>query len=175
MRSLHARHVNKFLLLAVKQYGMEVFTFSTIELVSDTSKLLERESFYQSTLQPEYNRITEGVIREFSEDLRLEYQQALLNRYKSPIEREKLSEALKRSWANKSVEQKNEIKQRLKIAKQKFIFHQYDLLNNLVCSWKSVEEIVLANPTYKWQNIYAVCGGYKPTYKGYRWVKELKI
>lgn len=175
MKSLHSRHVNKLLLSAVKQYGMEVFVFSVIELVADTNRLLERESFYQSTLQPEYNRITEGVVREFSDDLRLDYQQVSLNRYKSSIEREKLSNALKRSWANKSVEQKNEITQRLKIAKQKFTFHQYDLSNNFICSWESVEQIILANPTYKWQNIYAACNGSKPTYKGFMWAKELKI
>jgi len=37
--------------------------------------------------------------------------------------------------------------------------------------WFSVEEIIKFNPNYKWQNIYAVCNGYKPTMYGYIWCK----
>jgi hypothetical protein len=34
--------------------------------------------------------------------------------------------------------------------------------------------IIKANPNFKWQNIYSVCNGYKPTYMGFIWKKELK-
>lgn len=30
-------------------------------------------------------------------------------------------------------------------------------------------------PYYKWQNIYSVCNGYKPSIYGYIWRKESKI
>lgn len=42
-------------------------------------------------------------------------------------------------------------------------------------TFDSVEDIILENPSYKWQNIYSVCNGYKKSYMGYIWKKELKI
>lgn len=39
----------------------------------------------------------------------------------------------------------------------------------LLCCWLSVKAIVEANPGYKWQNIYNVCHGHKPSYMGFTW------
>ena len=62
----------------------------------------------------------------------------------------------------------------LKISKlkQRYKFTQYQLTGEVVRTWNTVKEIVEANPGYKWQNIYSVCNGYKPTYMGYVWKKE---
>jgi group I intron endonuclease len=56
--------------------------------------------------------------------------------------------------------------------KQRYCFTQYQVTGEVVKTWGTVKEIIAANPEYKWQNIYSVCNGYKPTYMGYVWKKE---
>lgn len=58
--------------------------------------------------------------------------------------------------------------------KEKYDFEQYNLAGELLRRWPSVKNIVSENPGYKWQNIYSVCNGYKPTYMGFVWKKVLK-
>lgn len=53
-------------------------------------------------------------------------------------------------------------------------FEQYSRDGILLKVWDSVFEIIENNPTYKWQNIYSVCNGYKKTYMGYIWKKKPK-
>ena len=61
-----------------------------------------------------------------------------------------------------------------KCKKHKFL--QFDkLTHELIKTWDSVKDIVNENPGYKWQNIYSVCNGYKKSYRGFIWKKELKI
>jgi group I intron endonuclease len=62
----------------------------------------------------------------------------------------------------------------LKISKikQRYRFTQCRTTGEVVKTWSTVKEIIKANPDYKWQNIYSVCNGYKPTYMGYVWKKE---
>lgn len=45
----------------------------------------------------------------------------------------------------------------------------------LVREYNSVKQVIEENPDYKWQNIYSVCNGYKPSIYGYIWRKESKI
>jgi hypothetical protein len=59
--------------------------------------------------------------------------------------------------------------------RKKYRFIQYDLEMNIVKIWDAVEDIIAENPTYKWQNIYSVCNGYKKRIYGYVWKKENKI
>ena len=63
----------------------------------------------------------------------------------------------------------------LKLIKQKYDFLQLNEDNSLVKRYKTVEQIIQENPTFKWQNIYSVCNGYKKRMYGYKWKKELKI
>ena len=56
--------------------------------------------------------------------------------------------------------------------KQQYRFIQCQLTGGIVKTWGTVKEIIAINPEYKWQNIYSVCNGYKPTYMGYVWKKE---
>lgn len=60
-------------------------------------------------------------------------------------------------------------------SKRKYDFEQYSKDGELLKVWESVEQIVLANPEYKWQNIYSVCNGYRISYRGFIWKKKLKI
>lgn len=61
--------------------------------------------------------------------------------------------------------------QKIKLQKRKYKFDQYTRDGVFVRRWDTVEDIVTANPGYKWQNIYSVCNGYKPTYMGSVWKK----
>lgn len=84
--------------------------------------------------------------------------------------RNKISEKSKEVW--KDLELKAQMANKVKLLKRTYMFHQYDLGGNFIKTWGSVEEIINAYPDWKWQNIYSVCNGYKPTYRGYVWKKE---
>lgn len=53
----------------------------------------------------------------------------------------------------------------------KYMFEQYARDGTFIRVWESVDHICSENSGYKWQNIYSVCSGYKPTYRGYIWKK----
>ena len=63
----------------------------------------------------------------------------------------------------------------LKLIKQKYDFLQLNEDNSLVKRYNTVEQIIQENPTFKWQNIYSVCNGYKKRMYGYKWKNVLKI
>jgi group I intron endonuclease len=48
-------------------------------------------------------------------------------------------------------------------------FLQYSRAGTFLREWDTKEEILTANPTWKWQNIYSACSQYKPTYQGFIW------
>lgn len=76
-------------------------------------------------------------------------------------------------WKN-NPEAKLEMAKNVSKSKQKYNFEQYDKSNNLIKTWNSIDEIIKENPNYKWQNIYSVCNGYKPTIYGFIW-RKIKI
>jgi group I intron endonuclease len=86
--------------------------------------------------------------------------------------KKKLSKASSETWKNEEI--KSKMAKNVSKSKQKYNFLQY-LDGRLIRTWSSVKEITDHNPTYKWQNIYAVCNGNKPSIYGFKWVKELKI
>lgn len=75
----------------------------------------------------------------------------------------------KRMWSDMSKRRAMALK--VKIARRKFAFVQFSRNGKFLKVWGSVDEIVSANVGYKWQNIYSVCNGYKPTYMGFVWAK----
>lgn len=79
------------------------------------------------------------------------------------------SESSKNTWKNEEL--KAQMARNVSLSQRKFTFEQYDRAGNLIKTWESVEAIVVANPGYKWQNIYSVCNGYKPTYHNCIWKK----
>ena len=79
--------------------------------------------------------------------------------------------ATSKMWKINSVG-KSAMASKLSKIKQRYRFIQYRPTGEIVSIWGTVKEIVAANPGYKWQNIYSVCNGYKPTYMGYVWKKE---
>lgn len=83
----------------------------------------------------------------------------------------KISIAATKMW--KDEDKKLQMAKNVSKAKEKYNFLQYK--NGwLIKIWNSIKDIVKENPEYKWQNIYAVCNGYKPTYRGFVWKKKLK-
>lgn len=92
---------------------------------------------------------------------------------------DKYGDEWKRKIGEKSTEMWKDDEKRLamaakvSVAKEKYDFYQYKG-DELIAWWSSVKDIVELNPGYKWQNIYAVCNGYKPTYMGFVWEKRLK-
>jgi len=48
-------HHNKHLQLSWNKYGSDNFKFEIIELINDTSLILEREQYYLDNLKPDYN------------------------------------------------------------------------------------------------------------------------
>ncbi len=98
----------------------------------------------------------------------------MIERYKKPGVKEQQGIRVTQFWQDNP-----EIKQEMakKVSKIKTIYSilQYDKQMNLINEFDSVKNVISENPTFKWQNIYAVCNGYKPTYMGYIWKKKLKI
>lgn len=70
-------------------------------------------------------------------------------------------------------ELKDKMREKVRKATTKFQIYQYDKQDNLITIWDCVHDIIIANPTYKQHNIYAVCSGEKPTMYGYKWKKVL--
>lgn len=85
----------------------------------------------------------------------------------------KIGTKAKRFWAE-NPDVKSQMARKVSLSKQKFDFIQMDDDLNVVKVWGSIEDIVEANPTWKWQNIYSVCNGYKKRIYGYKWKKVLK-
>ena len=85
----------------------------------------------------------------------------------------KISEKSSVMWLDG--EKKSEMVKKVSETKRlKNCFEQYSRDGVLLKVWDSVFEIIENNPTYKWQNIYSVCNGYKKTYMGYIWKKKTK-
>lgn len=86
--------------------------------------------------------------------------------------RKETSEFFKEFWKDES--RKQQMITNLKLTKKKK--YKFLQLKNgvLVKEWDCVEDIIKENPTYKWQNIYSVCNGYKKRIYGFEWKKELK-
>lgn len=75
-------------------------------------------------------------------------------------------------WKN-NPELKEQMKEKVRKAITKYQIYQYDKEDNLITIWDCVHDIIVANPTYKSHNIYAVCSGEKKTMYGYKWKKVL--
>lgn len=86
--------------------------------------------------------------------------------------KEKLSVASKKLWSDE--DKKKGMAEKVRSKKLKYDFYQYTKDGVLVQIWPDVKSILEKNPTYKWQNIYSACNGYKPTYMGFVWKKVLK-
>lgn len=84
--------------------------------------------------------------------------------------RMKLGLRSKNFWEN-NPDKKKQMAKKVSDKKKKYKFHQLNEDGELLKEWESIEEIISANPTWKWQNIYSVCNGYKKRIYGFKWEK----
>lgn len=143
---------------------------STKTLISDDTKMLLSLS-RQKELNSNYGNKWNEEQKKIASDTQKKRHEAGI--YYTDEWRNKISLKSSELWKNEDLKKQMSIK--VSKSKQKYKFHQIDKDGNHIFTWDSVEDIIRENPSYKWQNIYSVCNGYKKTYKGYKWEKELKI
>ncbi len=146
---------------------------STKMIVHDSTKLLLSNK-YKGENNPNYNN-------KWTIEQKNKMSLQVKERHKSGLyytENWKTKQGInsKRFWeSNPNI--KKQMALNVKATKQeKYRFIQIDRYTKEVIKiWNSVEDIINENPTYKWQQIYSVCSGHKPTIYGFIWRKELKI
>jgi group I intron endonuclease len=70
-------------------------------------------------------------------------------------------------------EYKKRFAEKVSVSKTKYKIEQYSKNGEYIKTWNCVNEILQHNPDYKWQQIYSVCSGNKPSIYGYVWKKVL--
>ncbi len=89
-----------------------------------------------------------------------------------PEWRKKISEGNRADYA-KNPGRRTKIAAVMSVMKTKYRFNQLTREGVLIRTWKNIHELLTAHPDYKRQVIYSVCDGWKKTYKGFVWTKEL--
>lgn len=137
--------------------GMVVHS-ETRKLLSKINKGSRNPNFGNNWSEDEKKRMSEIKIKQHSEDTYGEEWKG------------KISKASKKFWSE-NPDIKQQMANKVKMIKRKYHFKQMTKEGLLIAIWPSVEDIINVNPTWKWQNIYSVCNGYKKTYMGFKWQK----
>lgn len=175
----HKKSENQHFINSWHKYGRENFDYRILE-ECDFSKLKERElywmNYYKST-NPEkgYNKRLDsegGMIPH--DETKKKLSNAQIRRWSCKKARLKNGERTSEFWKN-NPNVKEKMAEKVKKKKQKYRFIQMLEDNTIIHVYESMDEVIHENPTYKWQNIYCVCNGYKKRIYGYKWKKELKI
>jgi group I intron endonuclease len=166
---------NDHLINAWHKYGRENFEYFVIEY-TPFDKLKQKELYWQESYnctdrKKGYNfRKDSETNCIVSEETRKKCREAQIKRFKDPKERLKVSHTY---WKD-NPEATKEMAKRVSESKIKYYINQYTKDGQFIKKWNSVNEIIQDNPNYKWQQIYSVCSGHKPSIYGYVWKKELK-
>jgi len=167
---------NDHFINAWHKYGRENFEYFVIEFVQ-LDQLKERELYWQRVYKctnrdKGYNiRLDSETSCIVSKETRKKLSEAQINRYKDPKERLKVSHTY---WKD-NPEATKEMAKKVSEATVKYYINQYTKDRQFIRKWGSVKEITEINPSYKWQQIYSVCSGNKPSMYGFIWEKELKV
>lgn len=169
---------NPHLINAWHKYGKDNFEYFVIEdCEKDDILLKEKELYWMNRLESTnrnfgYNlRMDTSTKCIWAEESKLKMAETMRNKYiDNPEIRTKISIEKKEFWKN-NPEIKAQMAENVSKSKKKYNFEQYTKDNILIKIWEDIDEIISENPTYKWQNIYSVCNGYKPTIYGYKWKK----
>ncbi len=160
------------------KYKRENFEYLVLEDVEKSNtKLKEKELYwilYFNTLDRDlgYNlRLDSETNCIMSEETKRRMSDSKIKMYSNP-DYDKMKHS-HNYWKN-NPEAKLEMAKKVSLKQQKYKFEQYDLSDNLIKTWNNINEIIEINPNYKWQNIYSVCNGYKPTIYGCIW-RKIKI
>lgn len=173
---------NIHLIRAWYKYGKDNFKYIILEHFEkfDESLLKERELywilFYDTTNRKKgYNlRLDTSTNCEVLEETKRRLKKSR-NERKKNFPNLDIENGIKMSmfWKN-NPDKKKKMAEKMSFLKIKYRIEQYDKSGTLVKEWKNIKEILENNPSYKWQNIYSVCNGYKPSIYGYIW-KKIKI
>lgn len=173
---------NRYLINSWHKYSENVFEYIVLEyLPLDEKKLKERELYWILK--------TNSLFKKNGYNLRLDTKTKLIvsdetrklmskNRKKyhidNPNHRKKIGRKVSQFYKN-NPEKRKQMSETMKEIKNKINkFFQFSREGVFIKEWQTIEDIIKVNPNYKWQNIYAVCNGYKPTYMNYKWRKVPK-
>lgn len=178
---------NDIVRLGVENFDIVILEeFETVQ----RDKMIEREMYYIRTMcttDPSigYNKIEGHMIgddnpnygNKWDEQKKVHMSELKSEQHRDGVYgdewKSKISVKSSEFWAN-NPDVKKRMADKVKLKKQKYDFIQMDDDLNVIKIWSSVESIVECNPTWKWQNIYSVCNGYKKRIYGYKWKKVLK-
>ena len=138
--------------------------------VSDETKAI-MQKIMQKEKNPNFGNRWTGAQRKRMSEIAIARHKS--GEFYSDSWRNKLSVASSKIWSD--VEKIKSMSIAVSNAKKKK--NSFDQLSRdgvFIKTWDSVEDILNANPNWKWQNIYSVCNGYKPTYMSFKWVKREK-
>jgi hypothetical protein len=103
-------------------------------------------------------KMSENVKRQFADGTR---------------DREKNSRMISEMW--KDEDRKQRMAENVAISSSRYRFYQFDKKTmELLRVWDGMYEILKEHPDFYNITIYSVCNGYKKSYRGYVWRKELK-
>lgn len=181
LNSKNSKSSNIYLINSWHKYGKDNFEYFVLEYLELNEDLLsKRESYWINKLESlnkkkGYNLIFNSDSKLIvSESTRIKCSLHMKKRHSSGEEALQKSIFFKKFWKeNPNI--KKTMSENVSKSKQIYDFYQYDKNMNLIKIWTSVKEIIKYNPDYKWQQIYSVCNGYKPSAYGFIWKKEIKI
>jgi group I intron endonuclease len=166
---------NEHFINAWHKYGRHNFEYFVLEY-TEIEQLKERELYWQKVYRCT-DRNKGYNFREDSEtgcvvslETRKKLSEAQIKRFKDPKERQKSSHTY---WKD-NPEATKEMAKKVSESKIQYYIEQYTKDGQFIKKWDSVNKIIELNPSYKWQQIYSVCSGYKPSIYGFVWKKVVK-
>jgi group I intron endonuclease len=167
---------NEHFINAWHKYGRDNFHYFILEYTT-LDQLASRELYWQKIFECT-DRNKGYNFREDSEtgcvvslETRKKLSESQIKRFSDPKERQKVSHTY---WKD-NPEATKEMAKKVSEATTKYYINQYSKDEQFIKRWNSVKEITEQNPSYKWQQIYSVCSGHKPSIYGFVWKKELKL
>lgn len=178
------KHENEHFINEWHEHGEVNFDYSVLEYIeNDEVNVKDREAYwmsvYESTnIDKGYNlRVDTSDGMKVHKDTLVRMSEARTKFFENPENVAKFREQQAERHARfmSDPEKVKSMAKAVSKAKRIYIFTQLTRDGEFVAEYESIEAVIAANPTYKWQNIYSVCNGYKPTIYGYVWRKKLKI
>lgn len=153
-----------------REYGYNLRRDSSggMEVHEETRKLIS--AAVRGENNPNYgNRWTDEMKAAMSADVKRRYAEGLYDKPETKAKRVKAqqeAQARLKADPERFDQMVRKVKEKSQ-ARNKFL--QYTREGDFIREWDTKEEILNANPNYKWQNIYAACNGNKPTYMNFIW------
>jgi group I intron endonuclease len=158
-------HHNKHLQLSWNKYGSDNFKFEIIELINDTSLILEREQYYLDNLKPDYN-ICKIAGNTLGVKLSEEHKKKISDNAKLRIGDKNPFYGKKDTEETKNLMLKNK---KGKPVKPKKPILQLNINNEVIKYWKGTYDVV-ESLGFNQSNINLVLNDKRKTAHGFKWV-----